>query len=1130
YNHSLLYPGDYIPNDQNTAFTVSAVNIEENGQRTPIPYMLPAGIERETNLGTTNLQKLNEQSLTLKVVGLEDGDARAVYKTADIDMRRYGKLKMYVHAEKVFKDQVINDGDLTVFIRLGSDFTDNYYEYEVPVEFTPWNVGYDEDAIWPEDNEMNIILQELVDVKQERNVAMRKGNGNYNLNTPYVAYVDDYKVTVKGTPNLAEVKTVMIGVRNPKKESVTSDDDGLKKSAEIWVNELRLTDFTNQGGWAATARVAADLADLGDVTLAGNMSTPGFGGIEENIDERQDEMVYQYDIATNLQLGKFFPEETGISIPMHFDFSESFHDPEYNPLNPDVKFKDDLETYETEKQRDSIKEIAQDYTRRKNLNFMNVRKSRTGASSEPRPWDIENFNLSYSYSEEYHRSINVEHDIMKAYDGALGYNYSISPPVVKPLEKIEFLSSPYFALIRDVNFYYLPKSLSFRTNVNRTYSENLVRNKTNADILIDTTYMKTFDWKRQYDLKYDLTESVQIDFSADAMARVDEPPGRIDKAGSDYSAKMDTIWDNVFDFGRINQYSHVGSITYNLPFSKLPLLNWINSTATYKANYRWDAASRAAEYLGNTIENSNTVQLNGSLNMNALYNKVGYLKKLNSQGQGGGRRGMQRQQASGRQAPDSQDEEDDKQEDDNGSGQIMKKIMDNALRLLMGVKNVSLNYSENNGMVLPGFEAEPMLLGNNFDRNAPGLGFVFGEQRDIRERAFEKRWLTTSDKFNSAFMKKHTQSLNAKATIEPFKNFRIELTATRNYSENYQSFYQADSLGNFKNYSESEQGNFSISYLTWNTAFITDNETDYSNENFENFRSYLITIANRLSRNNPNSDFGTRDSIGFPDGYAMTQQDVMIPAFLAAYSGKKPENQSLEYFPSIPMPNWRLTFNGLTNIDIVGEYFKNVAVNHAYNSTYTIGGFKTNVNYKEGDDGFQYVRNQTDVFLPEYEINQVMINEQFSPLLGFNMTMHNSVTARIEIKKSRNLSLNFANNQLTEVNSNEYVFGAGYRIKDLEFLIRAGGQARRMSSDLNVKLDLSIRDNKTVLRKLVEDVDQISAGQKVISINTSADYMISQSVNLRLFYDQVINNPYVSSQFPNSNINAGISLSFMLAQ
>lgn len=1134
YDYSLLYPGDYIPSDENTSFNISAVNIEENGQRTPIPYVLPPDIKREKNLGTTNLMKLNEQSLSLKVNNLVDGDARAIYKTADLDIRRYKKLKMYVHAEKLRKNQMLKDGDLTVFIRLGSDFKENYYEYEIPLKLTSLNASnFDEETIWPPENQLKIKLQNLVDVKQDRNIAMRKGNSSYDINKPYIGQKGDRTITVKGTPNLAEVKTVMIGIRNPKKKSVQSNDDGNEKSAEVWVNELRLSEFVNEGGWAARARASSDLAKLGDVTLAGKISTPGFGSIEQGINERQMERKYQYDIATNLQLGKFFPEESGVSIPMHFDFSQSYSDPEYNPLNPDVKFRKDLETYESEEARDSVKVRSQDYTRRKNLNFMNIRKTRTGASSKPMPWDIENFNLSYSFKEIYHRDIDVEHDLQKTHNGALGYNFSGSPQAVKPFNNLKFLRSPYFALIRDFNFFYLPKLFSFQTNINRTYDEHLLRNKTQAKILIDTTYVKTFDWNRQYDFKYDLTRSLKIDYRATAKARVDEPKGRIDSESSSYNAKMDTIWSNVFDFGRMNQFNQKMNITYNLPLGKFPLLDWINATAKYSSNFIYTAAKRSAKYLGNTVENSNTKQLNGRLSMNTLYNKIDYLKKLNSQSRNRGMRGRERGRRQRRESRRNPKENEQTQEDSTEEKQfagIMKKVLDNALRIVTGIKNVSFNYTENNGMVLPGFKPEPTLLGNNFKKNAPGLGFVFGEQTDIRSKAFNNGWLTTSDKLNSAFIKKHTEKLNARATIEPFRNFRIEISANRNFAKNYKTYFQADSAGNFKNYSETENGNFSMSFLSWSTAFNSSDDEDFSNVNFENFKSYLLTIANRLSRKNPNSNFNKRDSLGFPDGYGQTQQDVMIPAFLAAYGGKKPENVALDYFPSIPKPNWRLTFDGLTNIDFIGEYFKNVSITHGYNSTYSVGGFKTNIKYNEDQDGFQYVRNQTGGFLPKYDINQVVIRERFNPLISFDMTMHNSLMARIEIKKSRNLSLSFSNNQLTEITSNEFVIGTGYRVKDVEFIIKAGSRQRTMSSDLNIKVDFSIRDNKTILRKIAQDANQISSGQKVISINTSADYMISNSVTLKLFYDQVINNPHISSRYPNSNINAGLSVKFSLAQ
>ncbi|MBC8147756.1 MAG: cell surface protein SprA, partial [Bacteroidetes bacterium] len=443
YRYSLLYPGEYIPDDDQslTTFDITTVNIEENGKRYPVPYVLPPDIEREINIGTTNLAKLNEQSLVLKVCKLMDGDARAGYKTTDFDFRRYKKLKMFIHAEELDPvNQPTRDGELSVFIRLGTDFTNNYYEYEIPLTFTSWGTSaLNVDLIWPEANKLDLELQKLIDAKQARNILMREGNTSISLSTPYIIPDGKNTITVVGTPNLSNVKTIMIGVRNPKKQKAIDNDDGLEKCAEVWVNELRLTDFDEKGGWAATARIAADLADFGNVIIAGNISTPGFGSIEKKVNERQTEQITQYDIATNLELGKFFPEKTGLKIPMHFDFSEMISNPEFNPLNPDVKFKDDLASYTDISQRDSIKKLSQDYVRRKSINFINVKKNRVGSEKKPRIYSVENFDFTYAYNEVFLRNIDIEYNLKKKYKGAIGYNYSSNPKNIKPFTKNKFL-------------------------------------------------------------------------------------------------------------------------------------------------------------------------------------------------------------------------------------------------------------------------------------------------------------------------------------------------------------------------------------------------------------------------------------------------------------------------------------------------------------------------------------------------------------------------------------------------------------------------------------------------------------------------------------------------------------------
>jgi len=1129
YDKTLLSNGEYVPggSDQ-TSFNSSTVNIEENGSRIPVPYVLPSGIEREQQW-SGNLYKLNEQSLSLKTSNLIDGDARAVYKTTSFDFRQFQRLKLYLHTEKLHENQALNDGDISFFIRVGADFTDNYYEYEIPLNVTPWYTSAEEpDIIWKDS--MNLELQKLVDAKQNRNINIRKGV-SYSTTNPYQELDGNNKITVVGSPNISDVRIIMLGVRNPKKRVISDNDDMLPKSAEIWVNELRLTDFDKKTGWAATGRMRATLADLGDFVLAGSTSTPGFGSLEKKVNERQKEYINSFDVATNIEIGKFFPQKWGIKIPIHYDYSQIVSTPEYNPLNPDTKLKSDLDTYDSKEQRDSIKQLTQEFTERKNINFMNIRKER-GSGSKPRVYDIENFDFTYAYSEVNTRNINIEYDNRKTYRGGFGYNFALNPKNFRPLSKIKFLNKKSLALVKDFNFNLLPKTFSFRSEMNRQFNESKLRNNSVGLIIIEPTFMKTFDWTRNYTLNWDITQSLKLEYQATAMARIDEPQGKIDTKD-----KRDSIIENILDAGRMNNYNQSLNLSYQIPINKIPLFDWVSANARYSSTFRWDAPPISLQRLGNNIENSNTRQLNTTLNMQNFYNKIPYLKKIASA------QPKSNNSKSNSLNKNAKDKNKDKsktkllEEDNNpkdtteNKPQIFKIIADNTLRFAMMLKNVTVSYSEGYGTSMPGFNHTPVYFGNDPNNNAPGWDFVFGGQTNITDIDFlnqNKSWITKDSLFNSPYMQKYNQNLNIRASVEPIKDFKIELTATRTYSENISGFIKADSLGVFDKYSPQTTGGFSITFFSFGNSFVKDAK-DYSNANFENLKEYRATISKRLQNENPTYSAGI-DNEGYADGYGPTSQEVLIPAFIAAYSGKSPDNVGLTSFPVIPMPNWRITYNGLTKLMYLKDVFQTISVTHAYNNIYSVGSYTTSIRYQEDKDGIAYVRDALNNFIPQKEIAQVSINEQFAPLINFDMTMKNSLLAKIEYKKTRNISLSFSNGQLTELSSKEFIIGLGYRFKDIRLNFNFSGVKKQTKSDLNVKANLSIRDNITVLRKLIENVDQISAGQRVISINISSDYQLSSKFTIRAFYDQILNTPHISNQFPNSNINSGISVRFTLAQ
>ena len=1131
YRYDLLSPGEYIPNDiqSETSFDISSVSIEENGTRVPIPYVLPPGIDRELNLGTTNLQQLNEQSMVLKVCNLIDGDARGAYKTTDFDFREYGKLQMFVHAEKGLEDQELNYGDLTIFIRIGADLTENYYEYEIPLTFTPWYTSpSDPEAIWPAANSFNIDLIRLVAFKLQRNVAMREPGSGVFLNVPYFAYDGLNKVTVLGSPSISAVKSIMIGVRNPKKTSFNSADDGESKCAEIWVNELRLTDFNTQGGVAATGRIKSDLADLGNITLSGLYSTPGFGSIEKKISQLSKEYVRNFDFSTNLELGKFFPEKFGIRIPMHYDYSESKITPKYNLLDPDILLNEDLNTYNERAARDSIESLNEDFVMRKNLNFINVRKDRVGASSKSHFYDIENLDFTYSYSELFARNVDIEYNYEKTYKGGVGYNFNSNPKNYKPFGKMKLFSGKALALIKDINFTLLPKLFSFRTDMNREYSKRLLRNKSQYDVIIEPTYLKKWDWNRNYDLKWDLATSLRLDYKVNVRSYIQELPGGIEQDDPLYQEKRDQVREQVLDLGTKSLYTHNFSLNYTIPINKLPLLDWVNATARYQTNYSWTASPISIqEQLGNQIENSNTIQLNGNASLDRLYDKVPGLKKVNQ-----GKKGQSRR-AGPRTPPQKKPDQQADTTETKPKKNYFKIVGNGILKLMMSVKRVSLSYNQGNGTFMPGFRPEPGIIGNNWGVDAPGIGFVFGSQEDIRGKAVRNEWITSDTLLNTAYIKKFNEQINFRATVEPVRDFKIEITADRTFSLVHQEYFKADAFGDFNSFSPTDMGSFSMSFFSWRTAWVTDDDKNI-NPNFEQLKDNRQVIAFRLAEENPNWSGNVIDSTGYPEGYGPTHQNVLLYSFMSAYAGKDAINYDLNPMPAIPMLNWRVTYNGLSKIEFLKKYLRNVTLTHGYRSSYSISSFQTNILYGNSDAPPSAV-DASDNFITEYQINQVSIIEQFSPLITFDMTWVNSLMTKFEIKKTRSLSMSFVNNQLTEVTSDEFVVGLGYRFKDVKFGVRTmsgttPGTRRKANSDLNIRADFSIRSNKTVLRRLDEDINQISTGQKVISINTSADYMVNQRLNIRLFFDKVINNPYVSSQFRNSTTNGGVSLRFTLAQ
>ena len=1074
----------------NSTLDVETVNIEENGNRTPIPYVVPPGITRQRNYNNlqTNTQ-LNEQSLSLNFSNLHDGYSRAAFKDFNNDLRKYKRMQMFIHAEGT----QLRNNDVSAFVRLGVDYTENYYDYEIPMQLTQPGTA-DPNAIWPAANELDLELTLLTNAKLARDAAKLNGKP-WPLTVPFTISDGHNRITIMGQPDLSRVATIMVGVRNPYRgNSPAGVDDGQDKSGVVWFDELRMTDFDNKGGWAATGRFDAKLADFATVTVTGTRTTVGWGSLDSRLEDRSLNDTRAYSVTGSAELGKFLPSTSGVHIPLYVNVSHQVSTPEFDPAQPDITLKQSLHHAQSSRQKDSIQNAAEDYTLRKSFNLTNVRKDRTNKSAAPHVWDIENFNATYSYIEYDHHDFNTLTDFEKTYHVSLAYNFTVQPKYYSPFEKV--IKSNMLSLLKDINIDLIPSRLNYSINFDRFYAQNTLRNNDPDNVIpIPTTYNKTFNITTVYGLGWNLTKSLMLDIDATNLATVDEPAGQLN------GMKRDTLWHNIMSLGRTTNYNHTLTLNYNVPINKIPFMDWANLTARYSTHFTWQSEALFAINdpqfnVGNTILNQRTIQLNPTFNMVTLYNKFPILKRLN--------------------APPKKGDNDD---DNQPSG--LTRVL---LGLLTSVKNMSVAYTRNEGTTIPGYLPTTSFAGEDFNYNAPGIGFLLGSQADLRQRAVTNGWITTDTLQNQLYIQTLQQDIHLKAAVEPFKDLKIDLIAFRTQDHSYQSNFKfLPGAGKFENLTPTLTGDYTVSFMSIKTAFSKMSGIDNSSPLFTKFESDRAIISQRLGKSNPNS---LSSLGGYADGYGPNSQNVVVPTFLAAYTGKNPMSIGLSGFPNIPIPNWDARYSGLSKLSFFADLFESVDIRNGYRSTYTIGNYTTLLQYQTANGGVTS-RDENQDFLPQYQFSSITIFEQFIPLLGVDVRFKNNVTANLEYRQSRSLNLSLSNSQLAQQNENDIVFGFGYKTRNFRWPFGLFN-GTTLKNDLTFKVDFSLRDNKTLVYQADVAGAQISSGAQNITYRPEIDYVINQRFNLTLFYDSNITRPFTSQTFNTAFTNFGINLKLLL--
>ncbi|WP_213280653.1 cell surface protein SprA [Chryseobacterium indologenes] len=1094
-------------------FEVGSVNIEENALNQP-PYVLPPGIDRQVLSGNAGAQRQNEASLYMKVKDLKT-EARGVFKNTTLDMRRYKKLKLFVHAHDPSNVITGIDEKTKFFIRFGSDATDNYYEYESSLKMTPTTATAPME-IWPMENEVDFDVQNFVDAKIRRD----KSGVAITNRTVDPGYQQPYKnIYIKGRPSLGNITTIMIGVRN------SDSRGGSAITRVLWVNEIRLSEIENDGGYAGNASLNFNMGDLATVNANASYTSVGFGNIDSKPAERTQSTQSAFSINTAINVDKFLPEKTGVKIPLNYSYSQTIEDPKYNPLDTDVEFS-------KAPNREQLKKVARTYTQQRSIGVVNMHKERVNPNKKPKFYDIENVSVTAVYNDDYFRDIYTKRNYRQYLRGYIDYNYTFKPWVIKPFNKMisdTAKSTKYLRWVKEFNFNPIPTRISFRTEIDRNYNELEFRNveailNGNMNSDFDAIRNRNFFFGWQYGLGFNFTKSLKLEINSATRTLNDN----LDVNSMDNKS----IFGNVFRAGRPVLYNHRAQLNYKLPFQYLPYLDFIDAEVGYGFTYNWAARSTSltgfvdpntnqTASLGSVGQNTNVIQATASADLPKFFGQFNYFKNINAK--------LQKR----RQEMDSLNNVYSKQWEKNRYRYKKYKFknkltpLQSAAFFLTSFKQLNVSYNETNGTVLPGLISAPNFYGYGQTLGGPTLGFLLGSQADIRRTVMENGWVSGSTYMTDPYVRMSTKELRADLQMMPMNDLRIDLNVLHNYNSNFSHTgfnYTNNGVADPDFTFASEMITYSNSAVLLNTSF-KDGQAVY-----QAIRENARALSQQLG-----GPGAVLDNDGFAKHYSIGNAYVLIPAFRAAMEGKSVTPMTNPKKTGFPLPNWRITYSGLKNIPIISGQFTKFDISHGYTATYTATGIQSNVDYHGNPDGYyqtvdgagNVIKNDGDKINP-YTFAQVGYVESFSPLIGVDVTMRNNMQFGIQYNKTRMMVLGLVNQTLTEDANTEYVVRLGYIVRNFRLgtaNIRGRG-TRGKGSDLNIRGDISLRDSKTSIMNILLNDAQVTGGQRLMNIKLSADYNVSENLNLRVFYEQMTSKYKISTAFPLSTVRAGISATF----
>lgn len=1128
-------------------FDLDAVGLEENSSKIPFNYVSPPGVIRERVLSNYENIRQDEKSLALKFKHLRDSCLAFVYKQNTFDARLFKRIQLSVHAES--SDFNLKDGDLHLIMRFGRDKYNNYYEYDIPLYLSKKDDN-SVSNIWLDQNYLDILLKDFTDLKLERNANGFPLSEEYSKTDDNNTRNPGALLKVKGNPSLGYIKEMVVGVTTYNK---SADYNG-----EIWINELRVNGLDEKGGVAATANLDIKLADLGSVNGAFNYKSVGFGALDQKLAQRSMDEIIDYDVSTNIQIGRLMPASWKVNLPIYLQYGQTIKNPKYDAYDLDLTVDENLNNAKTTEEKQDIKDRSRDVLTVKSMNFANVSVNK----GDPKyPWSPSNIKIGYYYTDS-----NIKNPIIRNQDETdqkltLDYGFNLRNNLIKPFAKTKTKSK----FIKDIGFGLIPNSFSFNTQLRKYDNVRTYREPKDIDYTFEE---RRFNWDRNYNLQWNFTKNLKLNFNASNIAVVDQ----LQKWGisdeyrdvygnvKDVSTSRQYMLDNIKAFGRPKSYLHNFDLSYALPLKNIKALSWIDVSAKYSANFTWTGSSVFQETnYGNTIQNMQSRTINGRIDFEKLYKSIKYLRIIDA-----GFEKSTQNKSNNRRKPLDNKSDIAKNKDDKNKKEKEKKdrkvtaFEKIILRPLLVLRDIKLTYKEDFQTTVPGYTKRPEFLGTT-DFDNPGWDFVAGLQKTEDQFGpwldeLGKNDLIVKNKyFNNQFYHNNSKNYGAKITLEPINNLKFDVDFKKTFiKDNSREFKNTGEVENpkFESLTVMDRGSFEVSYSGLKTLFTKNYETLY-----DKFSKYRETISDRQYKQRNGTTIVIKHDINpaYALGYGPQNQDVLIPAFIAAYTGKNENNVSLDIYDDIgkldfiPRPNWNAEWN-LSKYGFLKDVFSSFKIVNGYKSVLKVSSIQSDLNYNTKRNIIE--TNERDYYL-QYIIPSVVLDERFEPVIGLDIKTKSDLNFKIDYRKSRSMLL--SQKSLQENRAEEIVLNFGYVVKNVKLGIFTKKNSKSKKSaktnndeddnasksskkgatnslrDLRLGVDFSIKDTETKEYLFDSGRDpKATHGNYRISLIPTAEYNISDNFSLQLdfSYDKTI--PYVSNSWPTTNYRGTVTAKYSL--